>query len=211
MKNNSTKTFENFEVKIWHSSFIAKLLSQYSICRRKLKLHEERLHQRSYSSSQIHKTMFRYHNKDIKMLVAFLPALKMVLSVEINSDITGAAARSCSLKKGIVKHFKKFVRNYLCWSLCFEKNEWKGKKDSSTVAFLWILWIFFRTLLLKVANGWLLLRALSRVTNQNVVNCQGKHLCRSSVKVKPFRTNFAYQLEICLLIMILWTFDSGLF
>ena len=44
--------------------------------------------------SQIHKSMSRYHYKDIKMLVAFFPTVKMFLSVEIKT----AAARSCSLK-----------------------------------------------------------------------------------------------------------------
>ena len=63
-----------------------------------MKLYEERrLHQRSYSPS--HESMSRYHNKDIKMLVTFLPTLKMFLSVEINSEVMEAAARSCYLKK----------------------------------------------------------------------------------------------------------------
>ena len=73
-------------------------------------------------------TLFRYHNKDIKMLVAFLPTLKMVLSNEIKSNITGAAARNCSLKKGIVKDFEKFVRNYLCWSFLLKKMNEREKK-----------------------------------------------------------------------------------
>ena len=84
-------------------------------------VYEERRHQRSYSSTQIHESMSRYHNKGIKMLVAFLPTLKMFLSVEIDSEFIEAVARSCSLKNGIVKSFEKIARNYFCWSLCFEK------------------------------------------------------------------------------------------
>ena len=47
--------------------------------------------------------MSRYRNKDIKMLVALLPTLKMLLSAEINSEVIEAAARSCSLKRVLSK------------------------------------------------------------------------------------------------------------
>ena len=46
-----------------------------------------------------------------------LPTLKIFLPVEINSGLTEAAARSCSLKTGIVEIFEKFARDYFCWSL----------------------------------------------------------------------------------------------
>ena len=42
---------------------------------------------------------------------------------------------------------------------------------------------FFRTLLLKVINQWLLLKTLSRITHQNFENFQGKHLSRIFVIV----------------------------
>ena len=42
---------------------------------------------------------------------------------------------------------------------------------------------FFRTLLLKVTNQWLLLKTLSRITHQNFENFQGKHLSRIFVIV----------------------------
>ena len=89
------KAFGIFQVKKWHSFFIAKQLQQYSVCRKNMKLFEERLHQKSYSSSQIHKSMSRYHNKDIKILVALLPTLKLFLSVEINSEVIEGAPRHC--------------------------------------------------------------------------------------------------------------------
>ena len=47
--------------------------------------------------------MSRYHNKDIKMLVALLPTLKMLLPPKINSEVIEAAARSCSLKRILSK------------------------------------------------------------------------------------------------------------
>ena len=70
---------------------------QYSVCRKNLKLYEERLHYRPYSSSQVHKSMFRYYNKDIKILLALIPTLKKnVLSVGINPEVI---AQNFSLKR----------------------------------------------------------------------------------------------------------------
>ena len=60
-------------------------------------------------------------NKDIKMLVALLPTLKMFLSVEMNSEVIEAAARSCLSEKVLSKVLKKFTIKYLCWSLFLEK------------------------------------------------------------------------------------------
>ena len=73
-----------------------------------MKLYEERIHQRSYSFSQIHKSMSRYYNKDIKMLVALLPTLEMFLSVEINLKVIETAAKSP-----------------LCLSLFFKEKNYK--------------------------------------------------------------------------------------
>ena len=73
--------------------------------------------------------MPRYHNKDIKMLVAFLPTLKMFLSVEINSEVMEAAARSCYLKKVIVKNFEKFAKTSAGVSVL--KNKTKREKQET--------------------------------------------------------------------------------
>ena len=75
-KNNSTKTFGIFQVKIWQSSFVEKQLSTV-FCTKNLNFYEERRHQWSYSSSPTRKSVSRYHNKDIKILVASLPTLKI--------------------------------------------------------------------------------------------------------------------------------------
>ena len=80
-------------------------------CTKNLKLYEERRHQWSYSSSPIHKSVCRYHNKDIKILVASLPTLKIFLSVEINSEVTEATARNCFLKKILWKILKNSQKN----------------------------------------------------------------------------------------------------
>ena len=72
----------------------------------------------------------------------------------------------------------------------------------------------FQNLLLKVANRWLPLRTLSRMTHQNLVNFQGERMRRCSVIVFAFCTNFGCLSETCdfvILIMILQTFDSGPF
>ena len=133
-----------------------------------MKLYEERLHQRCYSSSQIHKSMSRY--KDIKILVALLPTLKSFLSVEINLEIIKAAARNCSLKKFLSKILKNSRKNTSA-GVSFLKNKTKReKKETLAQVFSVNCAIFFRTLLLKVANGWLLLKAISRLTHQNLVN-----------------------------------------
>ena len=109
-KNNSTKTFAIFQVKIGQSSFVEKHLSTV-FCRKNLKLFEERRHQWSYSSSPIHKSMFRYHNKDIKILVASLPTLKIFLSAEINSEVIEATTWNCFLKKILWKFLKNSQEN----------------------------------------------------------------------------------------------------
>ena len=122
-------------------------------CRKNLELYEERLHYRSYSFNQIHKSMSRYHNKDIKMLVALLPTLKTLLSVEINSKVIEAIAGSCSLKKLLSKLLKNSQEN-ISPGVCFFKIRLKEKKgNSSTHVFPWILLILFRTLLLNAANA----------------------------------------------------------
>ena len=78
MKNNPTKCFGNFQVKIWHRSFIAKQLSTISGNSVRFVGNTWNLTKKdSYSSSQIHKSMPRYHKKDIKMLDASLPTFKM--------------------------------------------------------------------------------------------------------------------------------------
>ena len=63
------------------------------------------------------------------MLVAFLPTLKMFLSVEINSEVMEAAARSCYLKKVIVKKFQKFAKTSARVSVL--KNKTKREKKET--------------------------------------------------------------------------------
>ena len=57
--------------------------------------------------------MSRYHNKDIEILVALLPTLKMFSSVEINSEVMETLAQNCSLKKDLLKFFKNLQENTL--------------------------------------------------------------------------------------------------
>ena len=73
-------------------------------------------------------------------------------------------------KKVFIKNFEKFARKCLSWSPFFEKKALKEKKNSSAAFFPWMVLIFFRARLLKVANEWLLLKAISRLTHQNLVN-----------------------------------------
>ena len=76
------------------------------------------------SSSQIHKSMSRYHNKDIKILVALLPTL-------INSEVIEAAARNCCLKRFLPKISKNLPENTL-----LESRFWKIilKEKTETLA-----------------------------------------------------------------------------
>ena len=71
------KTFGNFQVKKWHILSQQNSCQQYSVCRKNLKLSKERLHQKSYSSSQIHKSMSRYHNKN-KNIGCFIANFEIV-------------------------------------------------------------------------------------------------------------------------------------
>ena len=54
--------------------------------------------------------MSRYHNKDIKILVALLPTLKNVFVV-INSEDIETAAQACSLKMDLTKILKNLQEN----------------------------------------------------------------------------------------------------
>ena len=111
-----------------------------SILRKNLKLYEERLHQRSCSSSQIHKRMSRYKKTTSKYWLLYCH-LKMFLSVDINSEVIEAAARNCSLKKFLFKKFeKKYRKNCekipLLESLfCKTRLKEEKKRNSSTSAF----------------------------------------------------------------------------
>ena len=71
--------------------------------------------------------MSRYHNKDIKMLVALLPTLKTFLSVEINSKVIEAIARNCSLKKLLSKPLKNSQEN-ISPGVCFFLNKTEREK-----------------------------------------------------------------------------------
>ena len=147
---------------------------QYSVCDKSLKLYKEDF------------------IKDLTPLVKYIKAWKLwkyFCFFKFESH-RSRAARSCSFKKGIVKNFEKLARK------CLESLFWKirikrEKRNSSTGVFPWVLPIFFRTLIFKIASGWLLLRAVSRRTYQNFVSFQGKHLRRSSAIVKPLALRFA--------------------
>ena len=106
-KNNSTKTFGIFQVKIWQSSFVEKQLSTV-FCTKNLNFYEERRHQWSYSSSPTRKSVSRYHNKDIKILVASLPTLKIFFCW---NKFWSHRSNSAELlfKKDFVKNFEKFA------------------------------------------------------------------------------------------------------
>ena len=140
----------------------------------------------------------------------------MFSSVEINSKVIETVAQNCSLKKDLLKFFK-ICKKIPRLETRFFKIRLKEKKgNSSTDVFPRIVLIFFRTLLLKVAIQWLLLKVLSRLTHQNLVSFQGKHLSRSFVIRYLLALRFPLILLISLkLIMILTknlqTFDSGLF
>ena len=80
--------------------------------------------------------MSRYNDKEIKILVAFLPTLKMFLSVEINSEVIEAAARNCSLKTFLSKVLKN-TRENTSVGVSFLKNKTRReKRNSSTGLFL---------------------------------------------------------------------------
>ena len=71
--------------------------------------------------------MSRYHNKDIKILVALLPTLKNVF---VFCDKIGSHRNSSPeflFEKGFVKNFEKIARKYLGWSL-FLLNKTKREK-----------------------------------------------------------------------------------
>ena len=93
---------------------------------------------RSFSSSQIHKSMSRYQNKDIKILVALLPTLKIFLSVEINLEAMESVPQNCSLKKDLLKIFKNLQENTSA-GVSFLKIRLKEKKGKTAQ-------VFFRTL-----------------------------------------------------------------
>ena len=61
-------------------------------------------------STQIQKSMSRYHNKDIKTVVALFPILKNFLPVEIKLEFIEAATRSFSLINRFVKSFENLAR-----------------------------------------------------------------------------------------------------
>ena len=181
---------------------LANSYQQYSVCRKNLKLYEERLHQRSYSFSRIHKSMSRYHKKDIKMLVTLLPTLKMYLSVEINSEIIEAADRSCSLKKVLPKILKNSQENTSAGVSCLKIKTKGDKRNCSTVVFSVNFVNFFHNPSFEGFQSMAASGALSRITHQNLVNFQGKHLRRSSVIVKPLALRFTLILLINLKHMI---------
>ena len=114
-------------------------MKQYSVCRKNLKVYEERLHQRSYSSSQKHKSMSRCHNKDIKILLALLIILKMFLSVAINSEVMEAATRNCSFKRFLSKILKNSREN-TSTGVSFLKYRTKREKKE------FLAQVFFREL-----------------------------------------------------------------
>ena len=115
-----------------------------------MKLYKDRLHQRSYSSRQIHNSMPRYHNKDIKILVTY-QLWKMFLSVEINSEVIETAAQNCSLKKELSKILKN-LQEKTSAEVSFLKNNTKREKkgNSSTGVFPRIVLIFFKTFFWKL-------------------------------------------------------------
>ena len=110
----------------------------------------------------------------------------------------------------IIKLFFANFENVFVFEINSESLFWKitlkerNKRNPSRIAFLWILPNFFRTLLVRVTSGWLLLRPLSRITHQNFVRFQGKHLRESSVTVKRLALRFAPVLLINLKLMISW-------
>ena len=61
--------------------------------------------------------------------------------------------RRCSMKKGVLRNFSKFIEKHLCQSLFFKK------RDSGTGVFLWICEIF-KTTFLQSTSGRLLLNSL---------------------------------------------------
>ena len=70
------------------------------------------------------------------MLVALLPTLKMFLSVEINSEVMEAAARSCSLKKVLSKILKNLQNENTSAGVSFLKKKTKReKRNTSTDVF----------------------------------------------------------------------------
>ena len=74
------------------------------------------------------------------MLVALLPTLKMFLSVEINSEVIKAAARSCSLKKVLSKILRISQENTSLFfaGVSFLKNKTKREKKETLAQ------VFFR-------------------------------------------------------------------
>ena len=113
-KNNSSKAFSSTK----NMTQFFQQLSTVFCCRKNLKLYQERLHQLSY---------FRCHNKDIKILVALLPTLKLFLSAEINSAVTEAAAWNCSLKKVLTTVLKN-SQEITSAGVSFLKNKTKREK-----------------------------------------------------------------------------------
>ena len=90
------------------------------------------------SSSQIHKSMSRYHNKDIKILVALLPTL-------INSEVIEAAARNCCLRKFLPKISKNLPENTSAGVSLLKNNTKRENRNSSTAGFPWLVLIFLIT------------------------------------------------------------------
>ena len=178
-------------------TFVNSILS---VCRKNLKLYEKRLHQRSYSSSQIHKSTSRYHNK-----VVFRQLWKCFCLWD-KFGIYRGSNPELFFKKRCCQRFWKISKKLPLLESLFWKITLKGrnKRNPSRIAFLWILPNFFRTLLVRVTSGWLLLRPLSRITHQNFVRFQGKHLRESSVTVKRLALRFAPVLLINLKLMISW-------
>ena len=124
--------------------------------------------------------MPRYHNKDIKIFVALLPTLKNVFVCwDKFGNHRNSSPELLSLKKNLLKILKNLQGNTSAGVFFLKIRLKKEKGNSSTGVFPRIVLIFFRTLLLKDANRLLLLKALSRITHQNLVNFRGKHLSQS--------------------------------
>ena len=106
---------------------------------------------------------------DLTLLVKYIKTyLDIIIKTSKYSKVIETVAQNGSLKN-ISKILKNFQENTSAGVYFLNKTK-REKGNSSTVVFPRVVLTFFGTLLLKVVNRWLLLKALSRITHQNLVN-----------------------------------------
>ena len=108
------------------------------------------------------KTQFKRKVSDI--LSQFYLELLISPFILLNAERKAHSTyQRCSLRKGVLRNFTKFISKYLCRSLFFNKVadltlQLYKKGDSSTGVFLWVA-KFLRTPFLQNTSGWLFLKA----------------------------------------------------